>query len=74
MLSLKIVQVGNSLGVVIPKDILTQMRAGKGDTLYLTSAPDGLRLTAFNPRFEAQMEAAERIMGRRKNALRSLAD
>lgn len=74
MLSLKIVQVGNSLGIVIPKDVLAQMRAGKGDTLYLTSAPDGLRLTAFNPRFGEQMEAAERVIGRRKNALRALAE
>ena len=74
MHTLKIVQVGNSLGVVLPKDVLAQLKAGKGDTIYLTSAPDGVRLTPFNPRFAEQMRMAEDIVKRRRNALRVLAE
>jgi putative addiction module antidote len=73
MQGLKIVQVGNSLGVVLPKDVLAQLRAGKGDTVYVTAAPDGMRLTPFNPRFAEQMRMAEDVVKRRRNALRALA-
>jgi putative addiction module antidote len=74
MVGLKIVQVGNSLGVVLPKEILTQLRAAKGDTLYVTNAPDGVRLTPFNPHFAGQMTMAEDVVKRRRNALRALAE
>lgn len=74
MHGLKIVQVGNSLGVVLPKEVLAQLRAGKGDMVYVTSAPDGMRLTPFNPRFAEQMRMAEDVVKRRRNALRMLAE
>lgn len=74
MHALKIVQVGNSLGVVLPKEVLAQLRAGKGDTVYLTTAPDGMRLTPFNPRFAEQVRVAEDVVKRRRNALRMLAE
>jgi putative addiction module antidote len=74
MHTLKIVQVGNSLGVVLPKEALAELRAAKGDVLYLTSAPDGMRLTPYSPKFAAQMAVAEDVVRRRRNALRVLAD
>jgi len=45
----------------------------KGDTIYLTDAPGGFRLVSYDPEFEAQMSAAERIMKKRRNVLRALA-
>lgn len=74
MHALKIVQVGNSLGVVLPKEVLAQLRAAKGDTVYVTTAPDGMRLTPFNPRFAEQVRVAEDVVKRRRNALRMLAE
>ena len=74
MHTLKIVQVGNSLGVVLPKEAPAELRAAKGDALYLTSAPDGLRLTPYNPKFAGQMEVARDVMRRRRHTLRTLAD
>lgn len=74
MHTLKIVQVGNSLGVVLPKEALAELRAGKGDVLYLTSAPDGLRLTPYSPKFANQMAIAGDVLRRRRNALRALSD
>src|SRR5687768_16088095 len=71
--TLKITKIGNSAGVVLPKDVLARLRVGPGDTLHLTEAPDGVRLTAADPEFAAQMEVAERIMRRDRNILRALA-
>lgn len=73
MLALKLTQIGNSVGVVLPKEALARLKVEKGDTLYLTEAPDGLRLTPYNPEFETQMEAARKIMKEHRDVLRELA-
>jgi putative addiction module antidote len=73
MVALKLRDIGNSLGVTLPKEALARLKVGKGDTLYLTEAPDGYRLTPYDPEFEAQMDAARRIMKERRNVLRELA-
>jgi len=71
--TLKITKIGNSAGVILPKEVLARLRVGPGDQLYLTEAPDGVRLSAADPDFAAQMEKAERIMRRDRNVLRALA-
>ena len=73
MTKLKLTAIGNSAGVVLPKEVLARLKLDKGDTVYLTEAPDGYRLTPYNPEFEQQMEAARRIMNKRRAALRELA-
>ena len=73
MLELKLTAVGNSLGVVLPKEALARMKLAKGDTLYITETPDGYRLTPYNPEFEAEMDVARKIMKKRRAALRELA-
>ncbi len=70
---LKVTKIGNSVGVILPKEILAKLRVGLGDQLYLTEGPDGVRLTAHDPEFQKQMEVAERIMRRDRNVLRALA-
>lgn len=70
---LKIVKVGNSAGVILPKEMLALLRAGIGDTLYVSEAPDGIRISAANPDFAAKMELAERIMREDRDILRVLA-
>mgnify|MGYP003707786759 CR=1 FL=1 len=59
---LKIPKIGNSAGIVLPKEVLARLRVGPGDRLYLSEAPDGVRLTAVDPDFSAKMDAAEAIM------------
>lgn len=71
--ALKITRIGNSAGVVLPKEVLARLRVGPGDTLHLTEAPDGVRLTAHDPDFAATMEIAEEIMREDRNILRELA-
>lgn len=73
MIALKLTKVGNSVGAILPKEVLARLKVGQGDTLYLTEAPDGYRLTPYEPEFEAQMEAARKIMNKRRNVLRELA-
>ena len=73
MIELKLTAVGNSLGVVLPKEALARLKLAKGDTVYLTDSPDGYRLTPYNPEFEAQMDAARKLMKKRRAALRELA-
>ena len=71
--TLKLTQIGNSVGVVLPKEALAALQVGKGDTIFLTESPDGYRITAYDPEFAKQMSAAEDIMKRRRNVLRELA-
>lgn len=74
MQHLKVRRIGNSLGVVLPKDVLAQLGVGEGDELIATAAPGGeVRLTHPDPDFERQMRAAEKIMDRYRNALAELA-
>lgn len=73
MQALKVTQVGNSIGVILPKEVAARLKVEKGDVLYLTEAADGYRITPYDPGFEAQMEAARGIMKRRRNVLRELA-
>jgi putative addiction module antidote len=71
---LKIRPVGNSLGVVLPKEALARLNLKDGDTLFLTEAPDGsMRITQYDPSFDEQMRAAQEGMRKYRNALRRLA-
>lgn len=73
MFNLKLTQIGNSVGVVLPKELLARLHVEKGDTLYATESPDGVRLTPFNPEFEKQIEMARQIMKSRRDVLHELA-
>lgn len=73
METLKIRKVGNSLGVVLPKTITSRLHVGEGDSIYLSEAPDGFRLTAMDESFAREMEAAEEIMREDRDLLRELA-
>lgn len=71
--SLKITKIGNSAGVILPKELLAHLNAEVGETLSVVVTPRGIELSAAEPDFEAQMAAAREVMARRKRALRELA-
>ncbi|WP_017296108.1 AbrB/MazE/SpoVT family DNA-binding domain-containing protein [Geminocystis herdmanii] len=73
MFKLKVTTVGNSTGVVLPKEILAKMHIEKGDNLYLTPTPNGFEITPYNPEFEKEMDTARKVMKQYRNALRELA-
>lgn len=72
MTKLKLTTVGNSTGIVLPKEILERLRVGKGDSLNVIETPRGIELTPYDPEFAAQMEIAEQVMREDRDALREL--
>jgi putative addiction module antidote len=73
MLALKITKVGNSAGLLLPREALAKLRVEQGDTVYLTETPDGFRITPYDPEFERQMALARKLMRKHRRALRELA-
>lgn len=74
MIQLKVTQVGNSLGVVLPKEALIKLGVDKGDTLYLTEAPGGeMRISTYDERVKRQIEIGEQLMDEYRETFRLLA-
>lgn len=72
-MKLKITAIGNSAGLILPKELLARLHVEKGDELYAVETPDGIRLTAYDPELAAQMEVAEQVMRQRRTLLHKLA-
>ena len=70
---LKLTQIGNSIGVILPKDVLARLKLGKGDVLHVTETPDGLALTPYDPSFEEQLEMGREFMREYRDTFRALA-
>ena len=74
MIPLKLTQVGNSIGAVFPKEAMHELRAAKGDTLYLTRAPDGsLRISAYDDDVQRPIDLGEQLMDEHREVFRALA-
>lgn len=73
MLALKLTQIGNSVGLVLPKEVLARLKLEKGDTVFLTEAPEGLNLTPYDPSLEAQLEAGREFMREYRDTFHALA-
>lgn len=71
--TLKVIQIGNSLGVTLPKEMLADLNLAKGDTLTATPAPGGYRVSSYDAATAEQLEVARKIMKRRRHVLRELA-
>lgn len=73
MVELKVRKFGNSLGVVLPKEVVQRLGAGDGERLFLIEAANGeYRLTPYDPEFEKKMAKSDEIMSRYRNTLRAL--
>ncbi len=72
MHAIKLRKIGNSVGLVLPREILAKLKVGEGETIYLTDTRDGFRITPYNEEFEVQMDAAEKIMNEDRDILREL--
>jgi putative addiction module antidote len=73
MITLKVTKIGNSLGVVLPKEALARLKVEQGGSLFLTEAPDGYRISVYDEELGVQLAEARNIMRKRRNALRELA-
>jgi putative addiction module antidote len=73
MHAMKLTQIGNSVGLILPKEVLARLKLEKGDTVFMTETPEGVALRPYDPAFETQMEAARTIMKKRRAVLHELA-
>ena len=73
MLKVKVTTIGNSMGIVLPKEALHKMKANKGDTLYLVEETKGYSLTPYQKDFDQQIQVAEKVMKKYRTALNELA-
>ncbi|MGK2953457.1 MAG: AbrB/MazE/SpoVT family DNA-binding domain-containing protein [Thiobacillus sp.] len=73
MHALKLTQIGNSVGLILPKEVLARLKLEKGDTVFVTETPEGVAMTPYDPRFADQMDAARAIMKKRRAVLHELA-
>jgi putative addiction module antidote len=72
--AIKVIAIGNSSGIILPKETLARLNVQKGDTLYLTEGPQGIRLVPFDEEFATQMEAAREVMRENRDVLQRLAE
>jgi len=71
--TVKVTAIGNSAGIILPKELLEKLRISKGDTLTVTETPDGLNLNPYDEKVARQMEVAEKVMRENRNMLKKLA-
>lgn len=71
--TLKIRKIGNSLGMLLPKELAAKMKVEEGDTLFVTEGPEGVTLTPFDPDFDEAMRDADEFLRTHRDAFRKLA-
>jgi putative addiction module antidote len=72
--SVKITAIGNSAGVILPREVMAKLHVEKGDQLYIIETPNGIELTPYNKEFAEEMESARRVMRKHRDVLRKLAE
>ncbi len=72
--TVKITTIGNSVGIVLPKEVLNRLHVEKGDTLYLTDSPEGVQLSPYNAAFARKLDALEQVMRENRDVLKKLAE
>jgi putative addiction module antidote len=73
MHTLKLVQIGNSVGVILPKDVLARLKLEKGESVFLTDTPDGVAITPYDPKIDDQIAAGREFMREYRDTFRALA-
>jgi putative addiction module antidote len=73
MTALKLTQIGNSVGVILPKEVLARLKLGKGDTVFVTDAANGVNLTPYDPALTQQLERGREFMHEYRDTFHQLA-
>jgi putative addiction module antidote len=72
--TVKITTIGNSVGIILPREVLNRLHVAKGDTLYLTDSPEGVQLSPYNAAFAQKLDALEQVMRENRDVLKKLAE
>ncbi len=70
----KVIAIGNSIGIILPKEIASRLHVEKGDTLFITESPNGVRLSPYNDSFARKIDAMEQVMRENRDVLKKLAE
>ena len=70
----KIIAIGNSAGIILPKETLARLKVEKGDVVCLSETPAGLQISPYDEEFVAKMEVADRVIRRYRDAFKRLAE
>lgn len=73
MNTLKVTQIGNSLGVVLPKEIVARLKLQRGDVVHVTDSPEGIVLTPYDPTLDEQVQLGREFMREYRDTFRQLA-
>lgn len=73
MHTLKVTQIGNSVGVILPKEVLARLKVGKGDSLHVIETPEGIVLTPYDPTIAEQVELGRELMREFRDTFHALA-
>jgi len=73
MAALKLTQIGNSVGVILPKEVLARLKLEKGDTVFVTDAANGVMLTPYDPSLDEQLELGREFMREYRDTFHQLA-
>ena len=73
MSALKLTQIGNSVGVILPKEVLARLKVAKGDTVFLTEASNGITLTPYDPELAEQLKLGREFMHEFRDTFHQLA-
>ncbi len=73
MYQLKLTQIGNSVGVILPRDVLARLKLEKGDTVFITETPEGYAITPYDPKMEEQLDAGREFMRAFRDTFHTLA-
>jgi putative addiction module antidote len=71
--TLKLTQIGNSVGVILPKEALAALKLEKGDTIHLSESPEGFQLTPYDPTLDEQLELGRDFMHEFRDTFHALA-
>ena len=72
--TVKITTIGNSVGIVLPREVLNRLHVEKGDMLFVTDSPEGVHLSPYNAEFARKLEAFEQVMRENRDVLKKLAE
>ncbi|CDW93613.1 MAG: AbrB/MazE/SpoVT family DNA-binding domain-containing protein [Thiomonas sp.] len=73
MSALKLTQIGNSVGVILPKELLARLKLEKGDTVFVTEAANGVTLTPYDPALDEQLQLGREFMREYRDTFHQLA-
>ncbi len=73
MHTLKLTQIGNSVGVILPKEVLAKLKLEKGQSIFITETPEGYAITPYDPAVEVQLNVGRDFMREYRDTFHQLA-